>query len=245
MAIRFIIMLTTMYLPVSLIGITVNQIIHKIDRQQRVRSSSFQAKMTIRKGSRTLVKQFHGFGIQKGNRFFFTFTNPADRGVKYLRRNNNLWIYFPDADDIMRISGHMLRRGMMGSDISYEDLMEFEHFEKKYTPILLGTKTIHGKQCYEILCTARKSNLTYYKQRLFVDTNHFTLRKVQLYTRSGRLLKEFIRSDFRKIGWRYTAFKITIKDVRRSDSLTEIKYSKIRFNVPISSRIFTLRNLRR
>ena len=232
-------------LPLAVNGMTAGQIIRRVDRQQRVSTSAFRARMTIRKGSRILVKQFHGYGRQAGTSFFFAFTNPADRGVKYLRRNNSLWIYFPDADDIMRISGHMLRRGLMGSDVSYEDLMEYEHFEKKYRARLLGTKTVRDRPCYEILCTARRNNLTYYKQRLFVDKTRLVILKLQLYTRSGRMIKEFNNSDVRKIGWRYAPFKIKIRDMRRTNSLTTISYSMIRFNIRVPAGTFTRRNLRR
>ena len=39
------------------------------------------------------------------------FTNPRDRGTKYLKRGDELWMFFPDAEDLVRISGHMLNRG--------------------------------------------------------------------------------------------------------------------------------------
>lgn len=233
----------TATLPLA--AITPQEIIRRVDRQQRAATISFTATMTITRGAQRLEKHFHGYGMDAGSRFFFTFTNPADRGVKYLRLGDSLWIYFPDADDIMRISGHMLRRGMMGSDISYEDLMQFEHLEKNYTVTLAGETVHEGRPCYELLCTALKSSLTYWRQRLLVDKEHFVALRVRLYSRGERLLKEFIRDDIRLLGDRRYPFRITIRDARQRESRTVISYTRLALNVPLPAGTFTRGNLRR
>ena len=38
------------------------------------------------------------------------FTNPGS-GTKFLKRGDELWMFFPDAEDIVKISGHMLNQG--------------------------------------------------------------------------------------------------------------------------------------
>lgn len=227
------------------VAITPQEIIRRVDRQQRAATISFAATMTITKGARQLEKTFHGHGMDAGNRFFFTFTNPADRGVKYLRLGDSLWIYFPDADDIMRISGHMLRRGMMGSDISYEDLMQFEHLEKNYAVTLAGETVHEGRPCYELLCTANKPSLTYWRQRLLVDKERFVALRVRLYSRGERLLKEFIRDDFRLLGDRLYPFRATIRDARQRNSRTVVTYTRVALNVPLPADTFSRGNLRK
>ena len=59
------------------------------------------------------------------------FTNPEDRGTRYLKRDKNLWIYFPKEQDTVKISGHLLKEGMMGSDVSYEDALESSDYQAK------------------------------------------------------------------------------------------------------------------
>ena len=50
------------------------------------------------------------------------YLEPArEKGTKLLRKEDNLWLYMPRAERGQKISGHMLRQGMMGSDMSYED----------------------------------------------------------------------------------------------------------------------------
>ena len=53
------------------------------------------------------------------------YLEPArEKGTKMLRKDDNLWLYMPRAERVQKISGHMLRQGMMGSDMSYEDMRE-------------------------------------------------------------------------------------------------------------------------
>ena len=47
-----------------------------------------------------------------------------DKNTKMLKLGDELWMYLPGVDRVQKISGHMLRQGMMGSDFSYEDILK-------------------------------------------------------------------------------------------------------------------------
>jgi len=68
------------------------------------------------------------------------FTNPQDKGTRYLKIGKELWIYFPSEQDMVKISGHMLKEGMMGSDVSYEDALETDALHKKYSAAVAGRR---------------------------------------------------------------------------------------------------------
>ena len=72
---------------------------------------------------------------------FVEFTNPEDRGIRYLKLEKNLWMYFPKEQDTVPISGHLLKDGMMGSDVSYEDSLESQDFRAKYSASIKGEET--------------------------------------------------------------------------------------------------------
>ena len=46
--------------------------------------------------------------------------------------DDQLWTYSPQTDHTIRISGHMLRQSVMGSDMSYEDMMEDSELATAY-----------------------------------------------------------------------------------------------------------------
>ncbi|MDD3626082.1 MAG: outer membrane lipoprotein-sorting protein [bacterium] len=239
-----ILFLTVLFLlPVS--GITVEEIISEIDRNKVSSTQEFRAKMFIKKDNKVLEKEYTGYGQEEGEKFFITFTNAEDLGVKYLKIEDELWIYFPDADDVMKISGHMLRQGMMGSDVSYEDMMDLDKLEEKYDSELLGEETINDSLCYKIKSTAKTDDVTYYSQELWVDKKTFVVLKMDLYAKSGRLLKQIQQFNIQKFDNKYYALNMTIQDMRKKDTLTTMEIIEIKFDIKIPENTFTKQNLYR
>lgn len=239
------IILLALLIPSFLYAETARGIIKKVDKNQLFVTCRFSLQMTIHKGKRKLVKHFYGYAQKKGDKSFMEFTNPEDKGVKYLKLDDELWIYFPDADDIMKISGHMLKQGMMGSDISYEDMMETEHIEKKYNSKLLNDQDVNGRACYVIDLTARVPDATYARQVLYVDKKNYIPLKIDMYARGGRKIKVVEQSNLKKSGNRYYPAMLVIQDVRKRNSKTIMEYSKISFDIGLPAGIFSKRQLKR
>jgi outer membrane lipoprotein-sorting protein len=224
---------------------TANSIIKRVDKNQVFETEKFKATMVITKGKRTLTKKFYGYGKTEGMKSFMEFTNPEDKGVKYLKMDDELWIYFPDADDVMKISGHMLRQGMMGSDISYEDMLENESIDEQYDAKLLEDRKVGDRDCYVVELVAKKPDVTYEKQVIVVDKGWYLPVEIELYARGGRLLKKMSQTDVKKIGSRQIPTTVTIKDMRKKNSQTIITFDEINFDVKLPAKIFTKGNLRR
>lgn len=225
--------------------ITADQIIARLDANQEFGSQKFKTTMKIQKGRRTLVKNMEGYGSANGKKSFIRFTNPEDLNVRYLKLVNELWIYFPAADDVLKISGHMLRQGMMGSDISYEDMIESGELEDKYEATLLGEETVDGQDCYKLQLVAKTKDVTYQKQIVYVHKTYFVAVRVEMFARGGRLLKKMRAKNIQKIGGRYMARTIEFQDMRRRNSLTIIENEEVQFNVNIPDGTFSRRNLGR
>ncbi len=239
------IILSVLLIPIHLYSFNADEVIKKLDRNQLFKTQKFRVKMIIEKGNRKLVKEFKGYGMKDGEKSYLKFINPEDNGVKYLKLGNELWIYFPDADDIMKISGHMLRQGMMGSDISYEDMMETEEMLKKYTFKLIKEEKLDNAMCYVVDMTAKVPDASYARQVLYVDKTRYLPLKIEMYAKGGRLLKELRQYDIKKIGARYIPWKVTIQDRRRRNSITTLEFKEVQFDVKIPSKIFRKRNLKR
>lgn len=222
-----------------------HEIIKKVDANQEFTSEKFAMRMTIEKGSQKLIKTLVGYGKNRGDLSFMEFTNAEDKGVKYLKINDELWIYFPDADDIMKISGHMLRQGMMGSDISYEDMMRREELDKTYDVTLTGSETIRGTDCFIVEMNAKIKDALYARQVVYIDKIKYVPLKIEMHAKGGRMLKTMEEFNIVKQGERYLAKKIVIKDLRKKDSSTTVEILELQFNIVIPDTIFTRRNLKK
>ena len=78
---------------------------------------------------------------------FTEYLAPArEKEQKCLNWVIKLWTYSPSTDRTILISGHMLRQSVMGSDLSYEDMMEDPFLQNTYNAQIVGEDTFQTDQ---------------------------------------------------------------------------------------------------
>ncbi len=89
------------------------EIMELVDQNQFLDSVRFESVMTIIDGRRESEKELITYLRSDGQetKANVEFINPRDRGTRYLMIDNELWMFFPNAEDLIRISGHMLEQG--------------------------------------------------------------------------------------------------------------------------------------
>jgi len=184
--------------------------------------------------------------IQGRIRSFTEYLEPArERGTKMLKLEDQLWTYTPATDRTIRISGHMLRQSVMGSDLSYEDLMEDPRLHNLYIALISGEDEIDGRRCYILELTARKSEIAYYRREIWVDMERYVIMKENRYAKSGRLLKTTDVSDIKNIEGRWVATRVLFKDLLKTGDGTEFTLESISFEENIPEYIFSKASLRK
>jgi outer membrane lipoprotein-sorting protein len=224
-------------------AITAEEIINNRDDNEHIETARIEAEMIIINGRREMTKTM--ISLMKGKNSLTTFKNPRDRGTKYLKRGDDLWMFFPEAEDLVKISGHMLNQGMMGSDFSYQDMMESDKLTDLYNFELIGEEKIDGRQCYVLKGTAIEGKeVSYYLRKTWIDKERFISLKEELYAQSGRLLKVMNVNKVEKIGDRWYPMETLMEDKLRKSTSTKFILKSIEFNPEISDETFTLENLR-
>ncbi len=228
----------------SAFALTPAEILSAMDRNRDYGTISYNAIMEIHVGGevRTKTMKALGLGAEKA---LAEFTNPQDKGTKYLKINKELWIYFPSEQDVVKISGHMLKEGMMGSDVSYEDALESDALRKKYTATLTGEEDYEGHPCYVLSLDATVKDAPYYKRKMWVDKNLFIQWQEEMYAKSGALLKVSHVLEVKKIGSRHFPMKIEMVNKLRKDTKTVFEMSNVVFDVKVDNNVFSLQNLQR
>jgi outer membrane lipoprotein-sorting protein len=219
-----------------------NEILTKLDYNMTPESVSYEGEMIIHRAGKKYTKKFvmDAVGNEKS---FIVFKYPArDRGTKYLRNGQNLWIYMPSTSRTIKISKHMLKESMMGSDISYDDQTD----RNKYST-LYNSEIIHETPTQYTVNLIRKDGeeAKYYRQILWINKNTLTIDKGEMYAKSGKLLKEYTVDEIKKIGDRYYITIFRIDDKLKKNSYTELILTDIKLNPDLSESIFTIKNLER
>lgn len=239
-------MMAVMGMMVSLLwAIDGEELLKKMDVNRDWKSIVSTAKMEIILDDKTRVKTMEIAGISNGNKSLVRFTNPEDEGTKYLMLGDNLWIYFPEENDVVKISGHMLKEGMMGSDVSYEDALEADKLSEKYAVEITGEETYEGHDCYLLTLTAKVKDAPYFKRVMWVEKKRFVAWKEESFAKSGRLLKTSRILAVKKVGGMWYPVKIEMVNALRKNSRTVFTTETVEFGKRLADDMFTMRNLRR
>ena len=220
----------------------------RIDDNSVYNSISYEGDIIIEHAGRQFVKTMKAWG--KGNTFsFIEFTNPEDIGTKYLRRDGRLYMYSPDNEGVMLISGHMLKESMMGSDMSYEDTINNDTLASRYDPVLSGSEIWNGsggdRDSWILELTAKKRTESYPTRKLWIDKETGDLLHYEMYALSGAKLKEYTVLKIEAISGRRFPVEGEMRDLLRKDSKTTFVMRNVVLDKPIDDSVFSMRNLER
>ena len=226
-------------------SITADEILKKVDANMIADTQIVSSEMIVygKRKSRTIKSKGYSRGSDK---HFTEYLSPErEKGTKMLKLEDRLWIYSPATDRIIQLSGHLLRQSVMGSDLSYEDMMEERKLTDIYTASTLSIEELDNRQTYKMELLAKVEDVSYYKRILWIDTARFVPLKEELYAKSGKLLKKTSLSEVKKIQGRWYPTKINYKDMLKDGQGTDFIVNEIIFNSQIADRLFlksTLKN---
>ncbi len=221
------------------------ELIAKIDKNMSSDSRVFTSKMIIhgRRGSRTIKSKTWSQG---DNKAFTEYLEPArEIGTKMLKLSDQLWNFSPSTDRTIQISGHMLRQSVMGSDMSYEDVMEDPNLTHHYNAKVTGEEKYDERPCWILELDAFDPEMAYQVRKIWVDKQRFVPLKEEMYTSSFKLLKRTTLSDVQNFQGRWFPKKIVFKDVLKEGDGTEFIIEEIRFNEIIPEYIFSKAGLKK
>lgn len=216
-----------------------DEILKKVDQTMFSDNRIATSRMVIhgRRENRTIEAK----SWQRGtNEAFTEYLAPVrEQGTKMLKLHDNLWTFSPSTDRIIMISGHMSRQSVMGSDLSYEDMMEDPHLPNLYSAKIVGDEIYNGRQCWILELTAKKEDIAYNSRQIWVDKSRFVVLKENLYAKSGMLLKTMDIREVIEIQNHWIAKSVLYKDVLKEGQGTEFFIDSIVIDTTIPEYFFS------
>ena len=170
---------------------------------------------------------------------------PREKGTKMLKIGGKLWMYTPRTDRKILIAGHLLRQSMMGSDLSYEDMMEDHKLSRAYAATLEGYEDMEGTRVAVLRLVAHDKKTTYQTRKAWINPENKTVLKEERFAKSGKKLKSILFKDYEKIEGRMFPRTMIFKDLLKENTQTTYKFDVIEFNVKIPARYFSQSILKR
>jgi outer membrane lipoprotein-sorting protein len=224
--------------------LSANDIIEKVDKHMSSDTRIFESTMTIqgKRYNKTLTSKSYSKGEKKT---FTEYLSPArDKGTKMLKLENQLWIYSPATDRTIQISGHLLRQSVMGSDLSYEDMMDDRKLTTTYNAKILRKDTLDSRPVYILELVAKVEDIAYAKRKIWIDSERFVPLKEELFAKSGQLLKQTVFNQVVLIEGRWFPKKILYKDMLKDGNGTLFEINQIQFNPQIPQHVFSKASLK-
>lgn len=239
---NFILITMLIFTAAALSAITAEEIVKKMELNLVYDTAIVEGRMVIndRFGSRTSTYISYAEGEEKS---LLEFTNKEDAGQKILRLEDEIYLYYPDAEETIRLQGAALRQAVIGSDFSYEDMTGDKGILGSYSVTLDGEESIDGNPCYILTLTAKTRDVPYQKEIMWVDKELFIYRQVHKLAKSGKLLKEMKLMDLIKVDGLNIPSRLIMVDKLKRNSSTEFYMDSIELGVDLPVDIFTLGEL--
>jgi outer membrane lipoprotein-sorting protein len=218
------------------------QILQRLEDSQHFRTQEAEGTLVItdRFGART--KSFHSYA-EGEDHMLLAFTNPEEKGQKILRLAGEIYLYFPEAEEVLHLQGAALKESVLGSDFSYEDLTAEESLLSRYEPRLAGREPIEGREYFVLELKARKRGAAYPMEKIWVDAERYVLRRAEYYALSGKLLKDMEVLEVKEVSGRFVMTRAIMRDRMKKDSSTELRLGRLRLDEPLPRDIFSLERL--
>ena len=138
---------------------------------------------------------------------------PADlKGTRLLTWNhrgkdNDQWLYLPSIQRVKRISARGQSGSFMGSEFSFEDLVNFWWIEKfKYK--FVRDQKVGARDTWVVERVPRSKDSGYSKQIVWIDKEYLQALRVDFYDRKGQLLKTANFKSWKKYGSKWRSDRI-------------------------------------
>ncbi len=243
-----ILLLASLTYPQELTG---EQIIQKVNDLYNPETSYAKSKMTIVTTSgqkRTFLSE--SWSMNKGEKNLVRYLEPRRvKGQAVLMLNNadDIWMFFPRTQRVRKLATHAKKQKMQGSDFSYEDMGSGDAFIEDFTSHRLEDEKMEGYDCYKLeLTRVPDSDLSYSRLIIWVIKDSFVPVVIDYYHEDDpdRWLKRLVGSDIQTIDGIPTAMKIVMSN-QEDNTETEMEILEIKYDIELSSEMFTERRLKK
>ena len=225
--------------------IDAQKVLEKVDDNLWSNTKRIEGRLIIDNGRKERVLTWEHW-MEGVDRAYTRYKTPArEKGTKMLKIIDKLWMYTPRTDRKLLIAGHLLRQSMMGSDLSYEDMMEDKKLSAAYKATFVKKEDLRENECCVLLLEAHDKTTTYQTRKLWVDVERMIVFRQELYAKGGKLLKDVEYFDYRPLGERLFPRKMIFRDLLKENTKTTYVFDDIEFDIDIPKKYFSQSILKR
>jgi len=169
---------------------------------------------------------------------------PRDEGNGTLKKAQEMWLYNPKVNRVIKIPPSMMAQSWMGSDFSNNDLAKSDTLIHDYNHSLTGSTTDGGKKVYLIESIPKpQAPVVWGMQRLKIREDYIFLEQV-FYDEYLKPVKILTSHEIQMLGGKIFPKIMKMRKADEKEEYTMLEYRELTFGVDIEDSLFTLSSLR-
>lgn len=220
-----------------------NKILKEVDRLYRSDSSYSQIEMRVETPDwkRTLDMEIWTQGMKKT--FIKILSPKKDAGIATLKKDNEMWNYFPKIDKVIKVPASMMMGSWMGSDFTNDDLVKESTLLDDYVGKIVPNSD--GQHYYIELKPKAQTVSVWGKIELKLQKNNLMPVSEIYYNERGEKARVLNFKDVRLVDGRKIPMIMELIPMNKTGNKTVVEYKKVNFNQKIDSSIFSRNNLQK
>ncbi|HMA86883.1 MAG TPA: outer membrane lipoprotein-sorting protein [Desulfosalsimonadaceae bacterium] len=210
----------------------------------RGKTSRAEVQMTIHRPDWERTMTIKAWTRGREDSIFWIAAPPKDRGNGTLKRGDEMWIYNPKINRVIKLPPSMMSQSWQGSDFSNNDLAKSDNIIDQYTHEIIGTETRDGKKVYVIRSLPKpRAPVVWGMQELTIREDNILIKQA-FFDEERELVKALTMEEIEKLGGKLYPVVWKMAKADAEDEYTMLDYRSLEFGVEISDRMFSLGSLK-
>lgn len=205
--------------------------------------AAYTIRMTVRRPNRReRVVSMDGYKLGDDRGLVRYTEPPRERGTTYLRRDENTYVFLPDAEKVVRVGP---KQTFGGGDFNNGDIFRLS-LTRDYVATFGGEESVDGVRCRVLELKAKDRGVAYDRVRYLVrddETAYPVL--AEYFTISGKKLKTLRSDGVRSLGGRRRPTRLVMESALEAGAATEIAFLSIDDAPKLDERMFSPASLER
>ena len=206
-----------------------------------------QLRMELQDGNESTERRLSLKALEtdEGTHSLIVFDNPSDvRGTALLSRSEDgesqQWLYLPALRRARRVASGQLSSAFLGSEFAYEDISALSpghyRWEQKGED---GCGDGTSDRCTVLVGRPKFEGSGYTRRVLYVDADHYRIRRIEYFGRGDAHLKTLVNSDWRQHAGRFWRAHTWTMTNHQSRKRTVVRVGGYEFGNGFSDRDFS------
>ena len=217
-------------------------IINEMEKLYRGNSSEVSLTMQVETPQYSRSLEIFGQTLGKERAIFRIISPKKDKGITTLRRDKEMWNFFPKINKVIKVPPSMMMGSWMGSDFTNDDLVQETKLVEEY-----DLELIIDSVTFLIVLTPKEETISLWGQiDYLIQKDPLLPLKQSFFDDYGKKVRELVYKDPKLFGERLLPSAMEMVPLNKPGHITKLFYNQIEFEPEgVSEKSFSLRELKK